>query len=280
MAKEKENGRASDLMADVKAHRGGKQPNIWWQLIDTFLETWREETADSTQPITRVTDRLYEFVAEKRREKGLGEGIFMSTIHAAKGMEFPHVFILDGDWRHPADKSRWEEERRIMYVAMTRAMETLRLMKNQGKPNPFLKDINGNFVMPFTHVGMVEESKDTDKRYEIAGLNEIYLDYAGGFPQTHPIHSRLAALTAGQQVNLVIENEKLEIRDHSGECVGRFSKEGAGKWRERLANILEVRVVGLLQRNRDDPDAPFHKRIKADKWEFPVLEIISTAQPV
>jgi ATP-dependent DNA helicase RecQ len=150
-------------------------------------------------------------------------------------------------------------------------------LKIQGKPNPFLKEINGNFVMPFTHGGMVQKSDDVDKRYEIAGLNEIYLDYAGGFPQTHPIHSRLAALTAGQQVNLVIENEKLEIRDHSGECVGRLSKEGTSRWRERLANILEIRVVGMLQRNRDDPDAPFHKRIKVDKWEFPVLEIISTA---
>jgi len=63
----------------------------------------------------------------------LGEGIFMSTIHAAKGMEFPHVFVLDGDWRHPADSARWEEERRIMYVAMTRAEETLRLLKNPGE---------------------------------------------------------------------------------------------------------------------------------------------------
>ncbi len=278
MAKEKENGRASDLMARLKTHRGNRQPNIWWQLIDTFLEAWREETADSIQPITRVTDRLYEFVAEKRREKVLGEGIFMSTIHAAKGMEFPHVFVLDGDWRHPADSARWEEERRIMYVAMTRAEETLRLLKIQGKPNPFLKEINGNFVMPFTHGGMVEHSDDVDKRYEITGLNEIYLDYAGGFPQTHPIHSRLTALATGQRVNLVMKTERLEIRDHNGECVGRLSKEGAGRWRKCLENILEVRVVGMLQRNRDDPDAPFQKQIKADKWEVPVLEIISTAQ--
>jgi ATP-dependent DNA helicase RecQ len=167
-----------------------------------------------------------------------------------------------------------------MYVAMTRAEETLCLLKSQGKPNPFLKEINGNFVMPFTHGGMVEKSDDVHKRYEIAGLKEIYLDYAGGFPQTHPIHSRLAALKTGQRVNLVMKTEKLEIRDHNGECVGRLSKEGAGRWREHLNNILEVRVVGILQRNRDDPDAPFHKRIKVDKWEFPVLEIISTAQPV
>jgi len=280
MAKEKENGRASDLMADLKTDCGNRKINIWWQLIDTFLEAWREETADSTQPITRVTDRLYEFVAEKRREKVLGEGIFMSTIHAAKGMEFPHVFILDGDWRHPADSARWEEERRIMYVAMTRARETLCLLKIPDAPNPFLKEINGNFVMPFTHGGMVEESNDVDKRYEIAGLNEIYLDYAGGFPQTHPIHSRLKALTTGQRVNLLMKTGKLEIQDQNGACVGRLSKEGAGRWRERLEDILEVRVVGMLQRNRDDPDAPFHKRIKADQWEFPVLEIISTAPPI
>ena len=63
----------------------------------------------------------------------LGQGIFMGTIHSAKGMEFSHVFILDGDWRTPEGDARREEERRVMYVGMTRAKETLRPFKNPQK---------------------------------------------------------------------------------------------------------------------------------------------------
>ena len=131
MAKENENTRASDLQTGLNEIRGEKESNTWWQLIDLFLESYRDETADSILPVSRMIDRLYEFVAEQRREKVVGHGIFMSTIHSAKGTEFPHVFVLDSDWRQPVGEARWEEERRVMYVGMTRAEETLHLLKIQ-----------------------------------------------------------------------------------------------------------------------------------------------------
>ena len=42
----------------------------------------------------------------------------------------------------------------------------------------------------------------------------------------------------------------------------------------RLDQILEVRVLAMLQRNRDDPDEDFQKRINADNWELPILEVV------
>ena len=106
MLKEKENHRASDLQTGLSEIRDERESNIWWQLIDMFFEAYREETADSMLPVSWVIDRLYEFVAEQRREKVVGQGIFMSTIHSAKGMEFPHVFILDGDWSQSMGKGQ------------------------------------------------------------------------------------------------------------------------------------------------------------------------------
>ena len=276
-AREKENHRASELQTGLRNVQDFGEMNIWWELIHTFLDAYREETADSIQPVSWAIDRLYEFLSEKSREKVLGHGIFLSTIHSAKGMEFPHVFVLDGDWHHFMDKARWEEERRVMYVGMTRAEETLRLLKISKKPNPFLKEIRGDCMIPFTYQGVVEESESIEKTYEMLGLSEIYLDYAGCFPRTHPIQTHLAKIEAGERVNLCRNNGKLEIRSQGGECLGRLSNEGANKWSERLDHILAVRVVAMLQRNRDDPDEPFHKRIKADQWEIPVLEIVSRA---
>ncbi|NJN38136.1 MAG: ATP-binding domain-containing protein, partial [Acaryochloridaceae cyanobacterium CSU_3_4] len=55
------------------------------------------------------------------------------TVHVAKGLEFKHVFVVgleEGIFPHFAsldDPSSIEEERRLCYVAMTRAMERLTL---------------------------------------------------------------------------------------------------------------------------------------------------------
>ena len=79
------------------------------------------------------------------------------TLHAAKGLEFPVVFIVgleDGilplHWREPDDKAM-AEERRLFYVGMTRAKDHLILSRAlqrhwRGKlqrlePSPFLRDI-------------------------------------------------------------------------------------------------------------------------------------------
>jgi ATP-dependent DNA helicase RecQ len=125
---------------------------------------------------------------------------------------------------------------------------------------------------------LVEASDRTDKKYELLGLNQIYLDYAGNFPQTHPIHGHLADLRTGQGVSFCQNNSRIEIHDCGGNCLARLSNEGANKWRERLDHILEVRVVAMLRRNRDDSDENFQKMIRADNWELPVLEVVYPAR--
>jgi ATP-dependent DNA helicase RecQ len=273
--KGKNNCRAGDMQKELQGIQGQKKTNIWWRLIHTFLDAYREETDDSLQPATFMIDHFYDFLTEQRREKVVGNGIFLSTIHAAKGMEFPHVFILDGDWRPSTDQAQQEEERRIMYVGMTRAEETLCLLKIQGKSNnPFLKEISGDFMIPLTYRGSTGTGNMDVQQYELTDLNEIYLDYAGCFPPTHPIHIHLAELQAGQCVSFRQNNSGLDICDSRENCVARLSGEGARKWREKLNRITEVRVLAMLQRDRNDPEEGFQERIRSDQWELPVLEVV------
>jgi len=273
---EKENCRASELLDKIKIIKPTKATNIWWQLVDLFLENYQDETSDSMLPVSRAIDRFYEFTAEQRREKILGQGIFLSTVHSSKGMEFPHVFILDGDWGRPGDKRKWEEERRVMYVGMTRAEETLHLMKTPSRPNPFLREIQGKFVISKTYKGNEIENGYQNKCYELIGLSEIYMDYAGCFPGSHRIHNQLAGLEAGRGVAFQQNDRSIEIHDSQGFCVAKLSKEGAAKWSRRLDRMQELRVVALLRRDRDDPDEDFVNRIKSDQWELPIIEAVYT----
>lgn len=101
---------------------------------------------------------------DEDREKE--EGVRLMTFHAAKGLEFRVVFVagveegLIPHWRSLFDEDSFkenvegiEEERRLMYVAMTRAIERLHLtwvLKRQGKfcePSRFLREIPENLVI-------------------------------------------------------------------------------------------------------------------------------------
>ena len=91
-----------------------------------------------------------------------GEGVNLLTVHASKGLEFPEVFVVDlVDGRFPNRKmmSSIEEERRLFYVAVTRAKDKLylslakfdRVKKIDYKPSQFLHEaglIKTEFVEP------------------------------------------------------------------------------------------------------------------------------------
>ena len=92
----------------------------------------------------------------------MGEGLerlVLSTIHSAKGLEFEAVFVIgvaDGRFPHASATfgEQWEEERRLLYVAATRAKKYLyltypRQMMTQDRQfrrvgmSPFLNELSG-----------------------------------------------------------------------------------------------------------------------------------------
>jgi len=102
-----------------------------------------------------------------------GEGVNLLTVHASKGLEFPEVYVIDlVDGRFPNRKmmSSIEEERRLFYVAVTRAKDKLylslskydKVKKIDYKPSQFLHEaglIKGEFVEP-----EVKEKKPKKKK--------------------------------------------------------------------------------------------------------------------
>ena len=112
-----------------------------------------------------IRDFLDELSLNREREEDKKEdakGLTLITMHAAKGLEFPHVFLVgaeDGILPHERSKSEGtvDEERRLFYVGITRAMKSLTIThcRNRTKfgsamscrPSPFLKEADGEGVL-------------------------------------------------------------------------------------------------------------------------------------
>lgn len=267
--------RASELIDGLQAADGGKPASLWQRLLIGFLENDLAQTGDALMPAGYFLDTLFDFLAEQRREKTIGEGVFLGTLHAAKGMAFVHVFILDGDWGRPRTIDEWEAERRLLYVGMTRARQTLTLMRMQPQPNLLLAELAGQHMLPRKGAGPFALDDQIDFHgYEMLGLDDVFMDYAGTFAPTHPIHRHLSDLETGDTVWLVPDKRGIAICDRTHFRLGRLSADAARRWGQRLDTIETVRVLAMLTREQVDPDPSYRRQIKTHRWELPVLEVV------
>ena len=137
---------------------------------DTRVRNLRELTATldgSNAAGKALFERLEEFLenitldSDREEEEEKGDVVTLITMHSCKGLEFPSVFIVgleDGLLPHSRSKTEGtlDEERRLFYVAITRAMRTLSISHCAGRkkygtitpchPSPFLGELPPEFV--------------------------------------------------------------------------------------------------------------------------------------
>ena len=88
--------------------------------------TVSEDQADGSLALSRFLDKVSLDAGDV--EDVPGDAVNLMTLHASKGLEFPLVFIVGmEDNVLPIDDSRIDEERRLVFVGMTRAMDELHL---------------------------------------------------------------------------------------------------------------------------------------------------------
>ncbi len=109
------------------------------EAADNRLENLRALTDTLPETVVDPEQQLQDFLedlsldSDRQEEKeNNGDAVTLITIHSCKGLEFPHVHIVgleDGLFPHSRSKveGTLDEERRLFYVAVTRAKETLTL---------------------------------------------------------------------------------------------------------------------------------------------------------
>ena len=249
------------------------QGTIWSANLIRLLQDWQEETGDTPQPASAVEEYLYEAFAEQDRMKTIGNGLFLATAHAVKGLEFDHVFILGDSWEKGAGAAI-EDERRLYYVSMSRARETLHLFALDTAGNPHARLLSGDFLMaremsPGTSEPMARRS------YHLLGMEDLFLDFAGIKEEQHPSRLALQKCKAGERVVIQERNSHLELVDNDGVAIARLSKKAQGEWADRLDSIRDALIVAFVRRYRDDiEDKKFQTACYGQSWEVPIVEVV------
>ena len=111
--------------ADLRGWLDARPSGLWFALLREALDEHALETGGGAEvPVDHFIEWLAEWGREVRRRQ---HGLLLSTAHRAKGLEFDHVAVLDGGWDRVDQDEDLDAPRRLYYVAMTRARQTLAL---------------------------------------------------------------------------------------------------------------------------------------------------------
>jgi ATP-dependent DNA helicase RecQ len=234
-------------------------------LLARFILGCEAAAPGSPHVVGELIESLYEFRAgDSPGASGSRHApLLLLTAHRAKGLEFDHVVILDaGGWLAANDS-----ERRLYYVAMTRARKTLTLCARQGCRHPFVMDCEDLCLKsrPITN----SEVQPPDERVWLADPAQVVLSWPGYYAPQSPIHRAAAELDYGSPLTLRARSDGKpgwELADLNGVTVARMAR----AFTPPEGEIVEVRVSAILARQKKpgDPEA-----LRCSRWEVVLPEI-------
>lgn len=231
-------------------------------------------------------DRDREWSREIRRRQ---QGLLLTSAHRAKGLEFDHVVILDGRWMSTSAAEDSESPRRLYYVSMTRARETLALTSLEDGDRAGSRDNSlpagrderaGALLQRLRGVPSVLERQAPspeisdprlDARIAECTMGDVVLSFAGWTPVEGKAHRAIAGLEPGAPLSLVRENGQWRIFDHNGNQVGRMAR----KWSLPAGMMIDRAVVqGIFTRwAKDEADEERRQRLRCETWEVVVPKL-------
>ena len=265
-------GAAPMRWASLQARRRPAHP-VWQDLL--LLATELAQVAPVRASAPELVEQLHALAREPRRA-GSPQALRLMTAHAAKGLEFRHVIVMDcNDWL-PGD-----DERRLLYVAATRAVETLTLMRARTSRHGLLDDSG---LEALQEAGLLEplaaptpaeppDAPVSHRRMLPVSPADIDLGHAGRMPPGHVLHARLARLEAGDPVRLIGRR----IENLRGEPIGQLSRRAGALERLARAPGLPGRITAILVRQRAQAGEAFRADLHCERWEVPLIEVVVDA---
>ena len=162
-----------------------RMENVWY-LIESIGKTLarnEDGSKDNEENLnSAIAKMMLMDLLDRQQEEDESDRVQMMTLHASKGLEFPHVFMVGMEedllpHRTSIEEDNIEEERRLMYVGITRAQRTLTLTlagsrkqfgeKMETTPSRFLEE------MPEEDLVLEGFGKATKEQVEQKGRDTI-----------------------------------------------------------------------------------------------------------
>src|SRR5699024_2411806 len=112
-----------------------------WQNVRELIAWLTRKSDEDGLNLSELAQHVALVTMLERNDSEDPDAVKLSTLHAAKGLEFPHVFLIGveegllphkgreepGSTEVKEDPARIQEERRLMYVGITRAQRSLHI---------------------------------------------------------------------------------------------------------------------------------------------------------
>ncbi|MDF0605897.1 UvrD-helicase domain-containing protein [Neisseriaceae bacterium TC5R-5] len=159
-----------------------------WKNVLEMINWLSRKSEDSGKNLMELTQTIALITMLEGRDEGEVDAVHMSTLHAAKGLEYPHVFLVgseEGILPHSesVDNGMLEEERRLMYVGITRAQYSLTLTyclkrKRAGDwqftdPSRFIGEIHSDDLLHFGKPGAEPIVSKSEGKSRLANLSAM-----------------------------------------------------------------------------------------------------------
>ena len=194
------NDSAGDVIADLLAAIGyeswlyGEEERRvaqtrWENVLE--LKDWLTRKGDEEKKSLLELTQMIALInmLDKQEDGSRPDAVQLSTLHAAKGLEFKHVFLIGVEegvlpHRESLDPAKLEEERRLMYVGITRAQRSLHISYAE-------KRKQGRELIPCEPSRFINEMGREDLRFS-GGKADAVPDKATGAARLEAMRAMLA----------------------------------------------------------------------------------------
>ncbi|MDP1931729.1 MAG: DNA helicase Rep [Gammaproteobacteria bacterium] len=163
--------------------------------VETLIESLQKSLAKSEEDDgdsdieSAINKLILRDLLERQEEEDINNQVQLMTLHAAKGLEFPYVFIMGMEeellpHRNSIESNDIDEERRLAYVGITRAQKGLtftlaRKRKQYGEtvsttPSRFLDELPQDLLDWEGRGDSTPEQKQEKAAAAIAGLKDLF----------------------------------------------------------------------------------------------------------
>ncbi|MCY4263233.1 MAG: RecQ family ATP-dependent DNA helicase [Gammaproteobacteria bacterium] len=241
----------------------------WQELMAQAINEYALESDDSDIPVLNFIEWMAEWCRDFRRRQ---RGLLLLTAHRAKGLEFDHVVVLDGDWNRLGADEDFDAQRRLYYVAMTRAQHTLtlaQLKKSRSFQSELLEHSSIYIRQSMEHL---PTSNAVYYKHVQPTLKDVDLGFVGRYRSTHPAHGIIKALSVDDKLEVQVDEQgRWLLLDSQSRQVGRLAKSFKPPKQMRCRSAT---VFAIVSWSRDSTDPQWHNNLKCDVWEVVVPSLI------